>query len=93
MPEKEKQIQQLPGRNLSLRGKTILLNTLILSKVTFLSNLLSIPTLVQQQIETYVFKHIWQFSEREPLARTKLFLPKNQGGIGLIQPKYHSLAM
>ena len=71
----------------------MLLNIIILSKATFLSNIFPIPTLVQQHLETYVFKHIWQFTKREPIARTTLFLPKNQGGISLIQPKYHSPAM
>ena len=39
------------------------------------------------------FKYIWQFHNTEPIARKTLFLPKHQGGIGLIHPQYHSLAM
>ena len=70
----EKQTQQLSRRHLSLRGKAILLNILILSKVTFLSNVLPIPNLVQQELETQIFKHIWQFSKKEPIARATLFL-------------------
>ena len=70
----EKQTQQLSRRHLSLRGKAILLNIIILSKVTFLSNVLPIPNLVQQQPETQIFKHIWQFSKKEPIARATLFL-------------------
>ena len=91
--EIEKQIQQLSRRHLSLRGKAILLNTLILSKVTFLSNVFPISKTIQENIETHIFKHIWQFSNKEPIARKTLFLPKNQGGIALIHTKYHSLAM
>ena len=44
-------------------------------------------------METNIFEHIWQFSKKEPIERKALFLPKTQGGIGLIEPKYHSLAM
>ena len=51
--------------------KAILLNSLILSKVTFLSNIFPIPNTVQKQIETNIFRHTWQFSEREPIARKK----------------------
>ena len=89
----EKQTQQLSRRHLSLRGKAILLNSLILSKVTFLSNVFSIPTTLQQKIESIILKHIWQFHKIEPIARKTLFLRKHQREIGLIHPKHHSLAM
>ena len=80
----EKQTQQLSRRHLSLRGKAIVLNSLILSKVTFLSNVFRIPTTLQQKIESIIFKYIWQFHKTEPIARKTLFPPKHQGGIGLI---------
>ena len=89
----EKQLQQLSRRHLSLRGKAILLNTFILSKVTFLSKIFVTLTQIQKQIETNIFEHIWQFSKKEPIERKALFLPKTQGGIGLIEPKCHSLAI
>ena len=54
----EKQTQQLSRRHLSLRGKAIVLNSLILSKVTFLSNVFRIPTTLQQKIESIIFKYI-----------------------------------
>ena len=50
--EIEKQIHQLSRRQLSLRGKSVLLNTMTLSKVAFLSNDFSIPKPIQQQLET-----------------------------------------
>ena len=89
----EKQTQQLSRRHLSLRGKAILLNSLILSKITFLSKVFPILTTLQQKIESIISKHIWQFNKTEPITRKTLFLPKYQGGIGLIHPQYHSLAM
>ena len=89
----EKQTQQLSRRHLSLRGKAILLNTQIFSKVTFLSNVFLIPNPIQQKLETHIFKHIWRFSNKEPIVRARLFLSKNQGGIRFIQTKYHSLAI
>ena len=54
----EKQLQQLSRRHLSLRGKAMLLNLLIISKVTFLSNIFPIPNTLQTQIETNIFKHL-----------------------------------
>ena len=53
--EIEKQTQQLSRRHLSLRGKAILLNTMILSKVTFPSNVFPLPKIIQQNIEIQVF--------------------------------------
>ena len=58
----EKQIQQLSRRHLSLRGKAMLLNTLILSKVAFLSNVFPITNQIQQQLQSHIFKHLWRFS-------------------------------
>ena len=40
-----------------------------------------------------IFKHIWQFPQKEPTARKTLYLPKTQGRVGLIQSQYHSMAM
>ena len=89
----EKQTLQLSRRHLSLRGKAILVNSLILSKITFLTNVFPIPTTLQQKIENIIFKHIWQFHKTDPIARKTLFLPKHQRGIGLIQSQHHSLAI
>ena len=89
----EKQLFQLSRRHLSLWGKAIILNTLILLKITFSSNIFPIPPYILKQIHSNIFKHIWQFSNKEPISRETLFLPKTQAGIGLIEPKPHSLAM
>ena len=87
------QLFQLSRRHLSLKGKATLLNNFILSKITFLSNIFPIPTYILKQIESNIFKHIWQFSPKEPNARRTLYLPKTKGGIDLIELKQHSLAM
>ena len=89
----DKQLQQLSRRHLSLRVKAILLNTMILSKITFLSNIFTIPNHIITQIETKMFLNIWPFTTKEPIARKTLYIPKIQGGIGLLEPKNHSLAM
>ena len=88
-----KQLQQLSRRHPSLRGKAILITTLILSRVIFLSNIFPILNQLLKQIETKIFKHIWQFTTKEPIARKTLYLPKTQGRLGLIEPKKHNLAM
>ena len=66
---------------------------MILSKITFLSNIFPIPNNVLSQIESKIFNHIWPFTTKEPTARQTLYLPKTQGGIGLLEPQKHSIAM
>ena len=65
----DKQLQHLSRRHLSLRGKAILLNSMIFSKITFLSIIFPIPTNILTQIESKIFKNIWPFTTKEPLAR------------------------
>ena len=65
----------------------MLLNSLILSKLTFLSNDFPINSEIQKQLETHIFKHLWHFSKKEPIPRVTLLLSKKQGGIGLLHPK------
>ena len=86
LTQTEKQTQRLSRLHLSLREKAILLNSLILSKVPFLSNVFPIPTKLQQKAESINLKQIWQFHKTEPIARKTLFLPKHQRGMGLIHP-------
>ena len=65
----DKQLQHLSRRHLCLRGKAILLNSMIFSKITFLSIIFPIPTNILTQIESKIFKNIWPFTTKEPIAR------------------------
>ena len=76
----EKHIQKLMTRQLSLYGKSIIINTLILAKTTFLSNIFPIPEKIIQKIHTNIFQYLWQNKTPEPIARKTLFLPKDKGG-------------
>ena len=57
----KKQTQQLSRIHLSLRGKPILLNTMILSKVTSISNVFPISKIFQHTIETYILNILSNF--------------------------------
>ena len=46
----ENHIKKLASRQLSLYGKTIILNTLIMAKTTYLSNIFSLPTTTTTKI-------------------------------------------
>ena len=89
----ENHILKISTRQLSLYGKSILINTLILAKTTFLSNVFPIPENITQKIHTNIFQYLWQNKTAEPIARKALFLPKNKGGINIKELEAHNIAM
>ena len=89
----ENHIRKLTPRNLSLYGKTILINTLILAKTTFLSNILPIPEQITQKIHKQIFQYTWYNKSQTPIARKTLFLPKHKGGLNLKETEAHNYAM
>ena len=89
----EKHIHKLSPRPLSLRGKTTLLNILILAKAACLSNVFPIPDEVLTKIHRIIFQYLWQTKKVEPIARKTIFLPKPKGGLNIKEPKTHNLGM
>ena len=89
----ENHIQKMSTRQLSLYGKTVLINTLILAKTTFLINVFPIPEQIIKKIHTNIFQYLWQNKTPEPIARKTLFLPKNKGGLNIKETEAHNLAM
>ena len=85
----EKHIQKLSPRKPSLLGKAILVNTIILAKTTYLSNIFSRPENQIKQIYKYIFAYLWQNKTPEPISRKTLFLPKQQGGLNIKEPEAH----
>ena len=53
-------MQKISSRQLSLYGKAILINTLILAKTTFLSNVFPIPEKIINKIHKNIFGYRWQ---------------------------------
>ena len=54
----ENHIQKMSRKQLSLHGKSILINTLILAKTTFLSNVFPIPGKVIQKTHKNIFQYL-----------------------------------
>ena len=88
----EKQINILSPRILSLHGKTILINALILSKASHLSNLFSISAEKANKINNKIIKYLWNNKPTEPIARKTIHL-KQTGGLNLTEPEAHHYAM
>ena len=81
----ENHIQKMMTRQLSLHGKSILINTL--------SNVFPIPEKIIQKIHTNIFQYLWQNKTREPIASKTLFLPKNKGDLNIKELETHNLAI
>ena len=89
----ENHINKLTPRLLSLQGKVILLNTLILSKTSYLSNIFPLDPNITSKIHKIIFKYLWNSSNTGPIARKTILLKKKHGGLNLIEPESHNFAM
>ena len=70
-------------RSLSLYGKSIIVNVMVLSKLWYLCSVLCIPERYIVLIEKEVFSFIWN-SKIELLRRNVCYFPKLNGGINLV---------
>ena len=73
-------------RNLSLKGKTIVINTLILSKLWFMANVFPIPEDLIPEINKFMFRYLWKGSAAEQIAWETLFLPRDRGSLEILVP-------
>ena len=79
----EKHSQFLQFRHLSLKGRALLINTILLSKIWFLANILIIPTWARKKINQIIFNHLWD-TNSEPISRQTLFKSLNNGGLNIL---------
>ena len=87
-----KHINKLSLRILSLKGKVQITNTLVLSKTSFLSNVFPMDLKTTLNIQEKIFKYIWN-NIQEQIARKTIFLHKKLGGLNLLEPQSHNIAM
>lgn len=69
--------------NDSLYSKVIAINEHILPKILFVARIFPPQPKQIKTINTSIFKYLWNDSIIEPIKRTTLYLPKDQGGISL----------
>ena len=88
----ENHIKKLSSRILALYWKVIIINTLIISKTSYLSNVFPTDTETNAKIHKKVFQYIWN-KKQEPTARKTTFLKKKLEGLHLIEPGVHHYAI
>ena len=80
-------------RHLSLKGKTIIINTILLSKLWYVGNVFPIPKDLLPEINKIIFQFLWNNKNPEPIARETLFLPRERRGLGILVPSIQSQAL
>ena len=85
-------ISKWKSRDISIYGKIILCKTFLLSKINYVMQSLVLPDHVLNEIDTIMFKYIWQkrLSNKkvfEKVKRKTLCLDFNQGGLKMISTK------
>ena len=73
----------LQFRYLSLQGKAMLINTILLSKIWFLANIFIIPTWARKKINQIIYQHLWD-SNSEPINRPTLSRTIDNGGLNIL---------
>ena len=71
-------------RNLSLKGKTIVINTLILPKLWFNANVFPIPKDLIPEINKVIFGYLGKEVVAKSVVRETLFLSRDRGGLRIM---------
>ena len=80
-------------RHLSLKEKTIIINTNLLSKLWYVSSVFPIPKDLLSEMIKIIFKFLWNNKNPEPIAQETHFLPKERGGPGILVPSIQIQAL
>ena len=70
-------------RNLSLVGKVLIIKSLGMSKLLFLTNFIVMQEKIIKRIEKMFFDFIWE-GKRNRVKKEICFLPRKMGGIGMV---------
>ena len=79
----KKRLALLTERNLSLRGRAILLNSLILSKGWHVGRVFLPPPDIARKIMKMIFRYMWK-GGHEIVSRENVHKPVLKGGLGLL---------
>ena len=100
----EKSVCALYGRNLTIRGRAIALNTLTLSKLWYIGSVLPVSTAtggaldfdtenLVDSIEKTCFDYLWQGRTNHPISKETIWLPVRKGGLGVLNIKWQCLSL
>ena len=70
--------------------RAVLLNCVIFSKLWYVAHVFPLPISYANKIKRIAFNYIWGRKNYEPIRRSTLSLPKDEGGMGVIDILYKS---
>lgn len=82
----EKLINRLDAwryRSLSLKGKTLIVNTIALSGLVYVGTIFNLPENIRKQVNRAVFQFVWSF-KNELVCRKTCFQLIEKGGLGVV---------
>ena len=74
------------GRALSLKGKRMIINQLLLSRLWYTAQFATLPDRILQETNVAIYNFLWN-DKRMRVARNMVQLPIEQGGLGIINIK------
>ena len=75
-------IQAWKSRDLTYKGKVLVIKTLLLSQVGFIADVVNIPNNIVKQIDTLLWSFLWD--SKQPLVNRKtMFLNSYMGGVNM----------
>ena len=75
-------IQVWKSRDLTYKGKVLVIKTLLLSQVGFIADVVNIPNNIVKQIDTLLWSFLWD--SKQPLVNRKtMFLNSYMGGVNM----------
>jgi hypothetical protein len=93
MSKIQSKAQILSQRSLSLRGRAIVANSMLTSKLWYAATILSIPKYILKKVNTFIFSYIWKNKKLDAIARDFLYQPEHKGGLGLLNVQSQALAL
>ena len=77
----ETKIQTMQTIRSTIYQRAILLNCLIFAKLWYVSHIFLLPVSYANKIKRVAFNYIWGRKYYEPIKRSTLYSPKNEGGL------------
>ena len=93
--EMEAQIRKLKSRPLSLKGKVLLLNTVVMAKMWYVASVYPNPSEKKFKKSIYkpIFNFLWNKENASPIKKKTVFQPRERGGLGLKDFEIQQISM
>ena len=82
----------LQTRQVNIFQRAIIINTIVLAKVWYISHTYPLSESVAKSINKLIFSFLWNF-RAEPLKRCTVFKPKDAGGVNMINVHAKALSI